>query len=82
MAGLITTIFPAGNEVWHSLSTAGKHLMTGTLFLVGAGLTMEELRKVGVRSLLVSVILWIIITIVSFAAISMGIWYISPEILS
>ena len=56
--------------------------MTGTLFLVGAGLTMEELRKVGVRSLLVSVILWIIITIVSFAAISMGIWYISPEILS
>lgn len=82
MAGLITTLFPAGNEVWHSLSTAGKHLMTGTLFLVGAGLTMEELRKVGVRSLLVSVILWIIITIVSFAAISMGIWYISPEILN
>lgn len=81
-AGLITTLFPAGNEVWHSLSTAGKHLMTGTLFLVGAGLTMEELRKVGVRSLLVSVILWIIITIVSLAAISMGIWYISPEILN
>lgn len=81
MAGLITTLFPAGNEVWHSLSTAGKHLMTGTLFLVGAGLTMEELRKVGVRSLLVSVILWIIITIVSFASISMGIWYISPDIL-
>lgn len=81
MAGLITTLFSAGNEVWHSLSTAGKHLMTGTLFLVGAGLTMEELRKVGVRSLLVSVILWIIITIVSLAAISMGIWYISPEIL-
>ena len=43
---------------------------------------MEELRKVGVRSLLVSVILWIIITIVSLAAISMGIWYISPEILN
>ena len=80
-AGLITTLFPAGNDVWHSLSTAGKHLMTGTLFLVGAGLTMEELRKVGIRSLLVSVILWIIITIVSLAAISMGIWYISPEIL-
>lgn len=82
MAGLITSLFPSGNEVWHSLSTAGKHLMTGTLFLVGAGLTMEELRKVGVRSLLVSVILWIIITIVSLAAISMGIWYISPEILN
>ena len=80
-AGLITTLFPAGNDVWHSLSTAGKHLMTGTLFLVGAGLTMEELRKVGIRSLLVSVILWIIITIVSLAAISMGIWYISPKIL-
>ena len=81
LAGLITTLFPAGNDMWHSLSTAGRHLMTGTLFLVGAGLTMEELRKVGVRSLLVSVILWIIITIVSLAAISTGIWYISPDIL-
>ena len=56
-------------------------MTTGTLFLVGAGLTIEELKKVGVRSLLVSVILWIIITIVSLAAISMGIWHISPEIL-
>lgn len=73
--------FPAGDEIWRSLSIAGKHLMTGTLFLVGAGLTIEELKKVGVRSLLVSVILWIIITIVSLAAISMGIWHISPEIL-
>lgn len=81
LAGLITTLVPAGKDIWTSLSTVGKHLMTGTLFLVGAGLTMEELRKVGVRSLLVSVILWIIITLVSLGAISMGIWYISPEIL-
>ena len=44
--------------------------------------TLEELKKVGVRSLLVSVILWIIITLVSLGAISMGIWYISPEILN
>lgn len=81
LAGVITTLFPAGNDLWHSLSTVGKHLMTGTLFLVGAGLTVEELRKVGVRSLIASVILWIVITIVSFAAISWGIWYISPDIL-
>lgn len=81
LAGLITTLVPAGKDIWTSLSTVGKHLMTGTLFLVGAGLTLEELKKVGVRSLLVSVILWIIITLVSLGAISMGIWYISPEIL-
>lgn len=82
LAGLITTLVPAGKDLWTSLSTVGKHLMTGTLFLVGAGLTLEELKKVGVRSLLVSVILWIIITLVSLGAISMGIWYISPEILN
>ena len=54
--------------------------MTGTLFLVGAGLTIGELSKVGVRSLLVSVILWIIITIISFTAIHLDLWYISPDI--
>ena len=81
LAGLITTLVPAGKDIWTSLATVGKHLMTGTLCLVGAGLTLKELKKVGVRSLLVSVILWIIITLVSLGAISMGIWYISPEIL-
>ena len=55
--------------------------MTGTLFLVGAGLTIGELAKVGVRSLLVSVILWIIITAVSFTAIHMDLWYIAPDLI-
>ncbi len=81
MAGIITTLFPSGNNLWHLLSTIGKHLMTGTLFLVGAGLTMEELKNIGFRPLFMSVILWIIITIVCLVAIYMGIWHISPEIL-
>ena len=81
LAGVITTLFPIGDNVWHSLSTAGKHLMTGTLFLVGAGLTLDELHKVGVRSLLVSVILWVIITLVSLAAILSGIWHIPASTL-
>lgn len=81
LAGVITTLFPIGDNLWHSLSTAGKHLMTGTLFLVGAGLTLDELHKVGVRSLLVSVILWVIITLVSLAAILSGIWHIPASIL-
>lgn len=81
VAGVITTLIPAGESLWHSLSTVGKHLMTGTLFLVGAGLTLGELSKVGVRSLMVSIILWVVITIISFAAISMDLWYISPDII-
>ncbi len=82
LAGVITTFIPSGMDIWQSLSKAGKHLMTGTLFLVGAGLTASELSKVGVRSLIVSVILWIIITVVSFFAIFSGIWYISPDVLN
>ena len=81
IAGLITTLFPVGNALWGSLSKIGKHLMTGTLFLVGAGLTIGELAKVGVRSLLVSVILWIIITVISFTAIKMDLWYIAPDLI-
>lgn len=81
LAGLIKTLFPSQIVVWDSLSTVGKQLMTGTLFLVGSCLTMDVLRKVGVKSLLVSVILWIFISIVSLIAIKTGIWVISPDIL-
>lgn len=81
LAGVITSLVPSQSELWHSLSTAGKHLMTGTLFLVGAGLTMDVLRKVGVKSLIVSIILWIFISVVSLILIKTGVWLISPEIL-
>ena len=34
-AGIITSILPEQKDIWKFLSTSGKHLMAGTLFLVG-----------------------------------------------
>lgn len=80
-AGLIRSFFPGADALWGSLSITGKHLMSGTLFLVGAGLTMNELGKIGVKSLLMAVILWIIISVLSLSAVLSGIWSISPDII-
>lgn len=77
LAGVITSLFPTLKNVWDVLSMIGKHLMTGTLFLIGAGLTMEELKKVGATALITSVLLWIAISIISIALISTGIWSIT-----
>lgn len=51
-------------------------MMTGTLFLVGSVLTFSEIRKIGARPLVMAMMLWIIISVLSFAAIYSGFWSI------
>lgn len=61
-------IFPS---VFDSLVNLAKAGMTITLFLIGASLSRETLRKVGAMPLLQGLLLWIVISIVSlFAVIS------------
>lgn len=81
-AGLIRSFIPAGDAMWNSFAITGKHIMGGTLFLIGAGLTMNELGKIGVKSLLMAVVLWIIISALSLAAVLTGVWSISPNIVA
>ncbi|HXG84930.1 MAG TPA: putative sulfate exporter family transporter [Pyrinomonadaceae bacterium] len=59
--------FPAG--VFDSLVFLAKTGLTVTLFLIGASLSREVLRKVGVRPLVQGVVLWLIISIVSLWAV-------------
>ena len=44
--------------------------MVLTLFLIGAGLSRQALRNVGVRPLALGVLLWIIVGAASLAAIA------------
>lgn len=81
-AGLMRSIIPGLDGMWNSFAITGKHLMSGTLFLVGAGLTMDELGKIGVKSLFMAVVLWIIVSILSLTAVLTGIWSISPDIIT
>ena len=80
-AGLIRSLMSGGEIFWNSLAQSGKHLMSGTLFLIGAGLTWSELNKIGIKSLIMSVILWVFVSAFSLAAVLTGIWSVPANII-
>ena len=59
-------IFPS---IFDSLVNLAKAGMTVTLFLIGASLSRTTLHKVGLRPLVQGLILWIVISAVSLAAV-------------
>ena len=46
--------------------------MTVTLFLIGAGMTRASLKSLGARPLLLAVVLWLLVSAGSLAAIQAG----------
>jgi uncharacterized membrane protein YadS len=71
-AAAARSLFPAIEALWSFGTLAGKHLMAGTLFLIGAGLSRDKLRQIGFKPLLMAVTLWLIISILSLAAVVKG----------
>ncbi|MEO5858569.1 MAG: putative sulfate exporter family transporter [Pyrinomonadaceae bacterium] len=62
-----TFILPS---IFDSLVNAAKAGMTITLFLIGASLTPQALKSVGVRPLFQGVLLWIVISVVALFAVT------------
>src|SRR5580704_12956927 len=60
-AALLNTLLPSFNSVFGAFNHLGKIGLTVTLFLIGASLNRETLRRVGVRPLLQGLTLWIIV---------------------
>ncbi|MDO4211824.1 MAG: putative sulfate exporter family transporter [Bacteroidales bacterium] len=58
-----------GASFSHAVNQLAKHLITLSLFFIGAGLTRETLRAVGVRPLILGVSLWVVISLASLAYI-------------
>jgi len=71
-AAFINSWLPAFDQVWDGLYTLSKQSLVMTLFLIGAGLTKQVLKKVGIRPLLLGVILWIIVSAATLALILAG----------
>ncbi len=71
LATLIRTYTPPTfpPSVFDSLIMLAKTGLTVTLFLIGASLSREVLRNVGVKPLMQGVILWILISVVSLWAV-------------
>jgi len=61
--------FELGNTVGHAIAKLAKHLITISLFFIGAGLTLDTLKSVGIRPFIQGVALWIIISVLSLSYI-------------
>lgn len=58
-----------GGEFSGAVAKLAKHLITLSLFFIGASLTRETLRSVGIKPLILGVLLWVSISCVSLAYI-------------
>lgn len=57
--------FEAGQVISHTISKLAKHCITLSLFFIGAGLTRDTLKAVGLKPLMQGILLWIIISCAS-----------------
>ena len=71
LATLVRTYMPADfpSSIFDSLVNLAKAGLTVTLFLIGASLSRETLKKVGIKPLVQGVLLWILISIISLWAV-------------
>lgn len=72
LAALARSLFPAIDPIWSNLAFTGKQLMAGTLFLVGAALTREDLQQAGGRPLAQAFMLWVLVAGISLVTIKFG----------
>ena len=70
-AMLVNTYFDLPAQLTHGISVAARSGLSATLFLIGGGLSIDVIRKVGFRPLLLGVVLWAIISVVSLGVILM-----------
>jgi uncharacterized integral membrane protein (TIGR00698 family) len=61
-AAAIRTALPGFDHCWGMLAAVAKQCLVVTLFMVGAGLSREVLKKVGVKPLLQGIMLWVLVS--------------------
>jgi uncharacterized integral membrane protein (TIGR00698 family) len=71
VAAAISTMVPQFATQWHWLARIAKQLLIVTLFLIGAGLSRELLRRVGARPLLQGVTLWLLVGSLTLVALEL-----------
>lgn len=69
LAAAARTLLPQYGQLWALLVGAAKQGLTVTLFLVGAGLSRDVLRRVGARPLLQGITLWLLASVCTLGAL-------------
>ena len=65
----ISTLLPQYQELYGWITLGAKKALTVTLFLIGAGLSLDTIKAAGARVFLQGVLLWITISILSLLTI-------------
>jgi len=71
MAALVTWV-PALHDAGHMVALGAHRVLVLTLFLIGAGLSREAVRTVGIRPFLQGLILWLIVASLGLTAVKAG----------
>ncbi len=69
-ASLLVSAFPAFGAAYAAMTGAARTGLTVTLFLIGAGLSRDTVKTVGLRPVLQGVALWALISSVSLFAVT------------
>lgn len=71
LAMIANTFLPLPPLLVENILIVAKTGFAVTLFLIGTDLSVDVIRKVGVKAILFGVILWVLISTVSFIVITM-----------
>lgn len=69
IAMLINTYLPLPQLLTENIVFISKKLLTVTLFLIGCGLSVSALKKVGIKPMLLGVILWVVISVATLIVV-------------
>jgi uncharacterized integral membrane protein (TIGR00698 family) len=69
LASLLNTYFKIPEEISSIILKASKVAFSVTLFLIGAGISIDTIKKVGARPLIQGVLLWLVILLASLYVI-------------
>ena len=69
LAILVNSYFPAIKEVTNYVVDFSKSSLKVALFLIGTGLSFQNLKNIGIKPLLLGIILWVVISVISLFAI-------------
>lgn len=69
VAIIIASIFPQGGFLYEPISAIARQLLVTTLFLIGSGISLPQIKLVGANSILYALGLWVVVSIFSLIII-------------
>lgn len=69
LAMILNTFFPIPVVILHGIRKSSESVLVVTLFLIGAGLSIEKIKAVGWKPLALGVVLWVFISVSSLFVI-------------